>query len=175
VQEQADGLSQPGFAQALRQGQQVVVVHPDEIVGLEQRLQRAREALVHALVGFIVGIVVTEAVHEVVEQRPQRAIAEAEIVVAELGLVEVDRGKGDAVLARHGGIIRGRLDGLAIPAEPQSAPCLHRGHQAHGEPTGHATSLGYGNTVRYCHQPAHTISSQLRDSRSALPMTPTML
>ena len=39
----------------------------------------------------------------------------------------------------------------------------------------HGTTLRHGDPVRYCDESAHTISSQLRDRRSALPMTPTML
>ncbi len=175
VQEQPDGLRRSRLAQLLRQREQVVVVHPDEIAGFEQRQQQARVALVHALVGLVLRVVVTEAVHEVVKQRPQGAVAEAEIEVAVLGLVHVEGCERDSILAHHGWFVAGDIGGFTIPAEPQSAPRLHGGQQSHREPTGCRATLGHGNAVRNRNQPGHTISSQLRESRSALPITPTML
>ena len=47
VQEQPDPLSAPGLAQAPRKQQKVVVVHPDEVIGPEQRRQFAGVAPVH--------------------------------------------------------------------------------------------------------------------------------
>ena len=137
--------------------------------------EQARIALVHALVGLVLRVVVAEAVDEIVEQRPQRAVAEAEIEILVLGLVEVDRREGDAVLAHHRRFVRRDFGGFAVPAEPQSAPRLHGGQQSHREAAGRGAALGHGDAIRNRDQSAHTISSQLRDSRSALPMTPTML
>ena len=73
------------------------------------------------------------------------------------------------------GSVGGDIRGFAIPAEPQSAARLHGGQQSHREPAGRGAALGHGYAVRNGNQPAHTISSQLRDRRSALPITPTML
>ena len=142
---------------------------------LEQRQQQARVALVHALIRLVLRVVVTKAVHEVVKQRPQGAIAEAEVEVAVLVLVDIDRRERHALLAHHGGFIGGHFRDFTVPAKPQSAARLHGGQQSHGESARNGAALGYRNAVRNRDQSGHTISSQLRDSRSALPITPTML
>ena len=65
--------------------------------------------------------------------------------------------------------------GFTIPAEPQAAPRLHGGQQPDRQAARRGAALGHRDAVRDRDQSAHTISSQLRDRRSALPMTPTML
>ena len=97
VQEEADPVLHAQLAQLPGQRDQVVVVHPDQVVGLDQRRQRLGEPPVHPLVALAIGPVVGGQVGAVVEQRPQRLVGVAVVVFVEVGLLEVDDGGGHAV------------------------------------------------------------------------------
>ncbi len=85
VQEKADRLPAARLAQALCQRNQVVVVHPDQVVRRACGARCSREQPVDALIGLVVLVVVADGVEEVVKQRPQRAVAEAEVEVLVVG------------------------------------------------------------------------------------------
>jgi len=139
VQEKADALRAAQRAQLGRQRDQVVVVHPDHVIGLEQRQQLAREHLVHAPVALDVAGVEVGQVQAVVEDRPEHAvgIADVEGVVILPGQVhrhQLDRSGLVRVQRRAFG---GRaFDQLAAPAEPEAAAVVQDLAQRHRQAAG---------------------------------------
>ena len=121
VQEEADP---PGPAEApdvVRQEQEMIILHPDEIVGSEQRHERRRETGLDPPVAGLLPEIDPHLSLEAVEQRPERGVAEAVVVVVHLALQE---GQSDE-LDRPGPLPDdavhpiGRLH-LAAPAEPET-------------------------------------------------------
>ena len=84
------------LAQLLAERDQMVIVDPDQIVGLDQRRDRLGEALVDPLVAGAEAAVIFGEVDPVVEERPQGAVGIAVIIFVDVLLFEVDRCHKDA-------------------------------------------------------------------------------
>ncbi len=171
----AESLTRAGVAQAGAQRNQVVVVHPHEIVGAQHRLKPGGELAIDAQVGRVLRVDEAELVDEVVEERPERAVAEPEVVQLVVLAREVGGRVRDSAPdreARRGGR---SVDDLAAPAKPQAAAGLHRRQHADREPAGGRSLARDRDAVRHGDEPAHTRSSQLRDRRTAVLTIPTML
>jgi hypothetical protein len=70
VQIEADGVLHTELPQFAGEGDQMVVVHPDQVVGLQQRQQQARQPLVDGLVTLEIAGLELGQVQAVVEHRP---------------------------------------------------------------------------------------------------------
>lgn len=97
VQEEPDpDLGKPGADQ--RRGEhEVVVLHPDRVPGLGDLGHRGGEPLVDPAVGVPVETIVRRVLREVVEQWPDRAVAEPAVVLPH---VAPGQEHGNAVVAR---------------------------------------------------------------------------
>ena len=163
VQEEADALAAADRAQLGRQRDQVVVVDPDLVVGLQQRRQLAREQLVHAPVDVqVLAGVEVRRVQPVVEHRPQHAVAVAQVVAVMILPAQVHRGQRDIaglLLVQFALAGRAALRGLhhlAAPAEPEPARHLQRLAQRDGQAAGRRVAR-IGDAVRYRHQSTHRL------------------
>ena len=135
VQEEADRLACALRAQLLRQRNEVIVVHPDQITGCEQRREPRGKQCVGLLVGGVFLVFVAKAGEEVVKERPERAVGEAAVVTLVERLRQRNGGVAQRVAAgdlRLPGLLAA---GLAIPAEPESAARAHGGEHADREPS----------------------------------------
>jgi len=175
VQEESHRLLRAGLAQLLAQGNQVIVVHPDEIVRLEEDSELTREALIGELVGVVLLVGIVEGVEKVVEHRPEDGVAEAEIVILVLAWRQLDGRVGDVVAADDIRGPGGAFHDLAIPAEPQAPARLHGRKQPDRKAARHSAAARNGNSIGYGYETAHDASSHDRLRRSALVMMPTML
>ena len=124
VQEEPDPVFHALFAQHRGQRNQVVVVYPDDVVLADELRHALGEHAIHPKIAFEVIATVIDQVAAIVEQRPQRAIGEAAVIVVVIRLRHVDGGVADVsvldlvqFLARLGGDV-------AAPAEPQTAHFL---------------------------------------------------
>ncbi|MNE72002.1 hypothetical protein D3C80_1679130 [compost metagenome] len=70
VQEEADLVLHPQTAQVPRHRDHVVVMDPDDVVGLDQRLQHLGEAAVGPFIALAVGPLIGGQIDPVVEQGP---------------------------------------------------------------------------------------------------------
>src|SRR5690606_545286 len=70
---------------------QVEIVHPHDVVAREQRFEAAYEHGVDVAIRTELRAVVLEKAEAVMEQRPQRVVAETVVVLLELPLVELER------------------------------------------------------------------------------------
>ena len=176
VQEEADLLLDALEAQFLGERDQMVVVHPDEVVGFDEGGERPGEPLVDAPIAFEKRMLVDREVEPVVEGRPQCAVREAEIILFILAARQRDRRRPDAAVLLQFDAERGLvvLDDGAVPAEPQAAAALQCVFQRHREAAGLDGLVEIGNAIGRNDQSAHTVDSQGLDSLTAPLMIPTM-
>ena len=106
--------------QLLAERDQLVIMHPDQVVRREQRHERQRKAAVRRAVGGVLAMEGRCLLGEAVQVGPERAVAETLVEVGDLPLGQVDRDVvdvwGDGALRR-----RVRVAGLPAPAEPEAA------------------------------------------------------
>ena len=89
VQEKADARIGEALADHLGHEHQLVVVHPDQVAGSVVRNRGVGEAAVHLLVEIVVRDLERQLADEVVERRPEHAVAE--LLVVALDLVGAER------------------------------------------------------------------------------------
>ena len=139
MQEESDALAAAERAQFVGERYEVVVVHPDHVVGAQQRGQLAREQAVDTLVaGKEAGREVGQ-VEPIVQGRPQRLVGIASVVAIVVGLREVDGRQlrvARALVVHFAFTGCTAFDDLTAPAEPQptaaSQRLAHRDRQAAG-------------------------------------------
>ena len=93
VQEEADAGLGKALAQHFGQQEEVVIVHPDQLVAVHLLGYRVAEQAVDFDVGFPLVVVVNDVRLEEVAQRPQGAVAETVVVPLYLLVGEIDGGK----------------------------------------------------------------------------------
>ena len=154
VVEIADPIAHPQHAQLRRQRQQMVVVHPDVILGLHQVGERLREPAVHPQVAGIIGPRKLRQADAVMHHWPQGPVCEAAVV-----FLPVRRGQVHQRVLHRAALnerwrrawICGRL---AAPAEPQPLVFLESLAQRDGKSARSRLGcrIGYRNPVRDDHQ-----------------------
>jgi hypothetical protein len=158
MQEKPDAVRDAFGAQRFGERDQMIVVDPDDVVGLEQLDEAMREPCVDApIAGVFVAFVLSEVV-AVVEDRPQRRVREAAVILVVVLARESDGGEGHGalLLERRSGIGDGFADDVAAPAEPHAARILQCTEYADGEPPCRSFGFRRGcHTIRYDDQPAH--------------------
>ncbi len=151
VQEETDAVLEPARAQPLAQWDEMVIVDPDGIVGLDQRRNLVGKAFVDALVALARLAFVLREVEAVMEQRPQRRIGIAVVIFVDIALRQIDRRGGHAVIG-----LRVDMPGapafafLPRPAEPQPLAIAERRMQRAGKAALRArcaARLGHCNAV----------------------------
>jgi len=172
VQEEPDRIPAAHRPQFGGERDQVVVVDPDHVAGLEQRLQAPGEQLVDPAVAGDRARLETGQVEPVVEHRPEDAVAVDAVVGIVVVAADVDRRQGhraglvDVQVAFAGGAA---IDDAAAPAEPQAAGRVQRlaerDCQAAG---GHLARIGHA--VRNDDEPVHDLPASIR---SRCPRAPT--
>jgi hypothetical protein len=105
---------------------QVEVVHPDEVVRLQEPREPRGEARVDVAVDVELRPLETHQVDAEMQQRPQAVVAEAVVEAIVLVLREVERRAGDAgsLLDPEARLVRSRH--AAAPSEPEPAPLPQR-------------------------------------------------
>ena len=134
MQEEADPALHAEPAQLLAHRDQVVVVHPDQVVVAQIGIKLLGEQLVDLAVGHVPVAIEARQVEAVVEQRPQRAVGEAAVVALEGARREVEGDVGDVAGAKDFWHRRGGLGLLSAPAEPDAAGLAQGGEDADREP-----------------------------------------
>ena len=134
VQIEADCVLHPALPELGGERDQVVVVHPDDVVGAQHRRQHGGEAPVDRDEPLEEAGLELGQIEPVVKDRPQHRVGVAQIIALVIGLGERDG--GEAAFASHhvDGSVIGR--DLAVPAEPQTVV------QAHDVGEGHSDAAG---------------------------------
>ena len=151
VQEEADAVANAQHAAGFGEGNQVIVVHPDDVIGLEQRLQALGHGHVDPPIAVVLFPVVTRQIDPIVEDRPEGGVGETAVVVVVVALGQAKGHIVDVVL----GLGLGRpvfLDRLAVPAEPDAARLAQGVQYAHCQTTrGRLAFFDRGHPIRYHH------------------------
>ncbi len=124
VQKEADAVANAQLPTGLGEGDQMVVVDPDDVVGLEQRLQLFGKHRIDPAIAVIFLAVVARQVDAVMEDRPQRGIGKAPVVLIVIALGQAQGHIGD--IADSFTLHAGRCAHVTIPAEPDPAGLAQR-------------------------------------------------
>ncbi len=119
VKEETDAVADAELAASFGEGNQVIVVDPNDVVRFEQRFQFLRQHRVDPSVTFVLLPVVPRQVDPVVKDRPQRGIGKSTVILVVILLGEAHRGVGDIANCLGTGL-RGAAY-IAIPAKPDTA------------------------------------------------------
>ena len=91
VKEKADRVAVAARPELASKQHQMIVVHPDDIVVLEQRAQAIGEHAIDAHVAAGVGAGIFLQVDAVVKDRPQHAVGEAVVIFLDVVLRQIDQ------------------------------------------------------------------------------------
>jgi len=175
MQEEAERLRQSGLPEAGAERNQVEIVNPDDVVGVEQRRKLACEVVVDAEVGVELWPLEFEEPRPIVEEGPKRVVAEAVVVLLEPCLVQVDRRVGDAAALTYFRVVRLAVRELAVPAEPDPAAFLECAEHSDREPTRRTDLPRIRDPIRHRDDAGHSASSHDRLKSTAEFTIPTML
>ena len=126
MQEKADPVAMAARAQFARENHQVIIVHPDDVVLVDQRAQVIRKQLVDANVTARVRTRIFLQVHAVMEDWPEHAIGQSVAIFLDVVVRQVDLDIGYFV-DFEGSRFTARLVGhLAAPAKPHAALIFER-------------------------------------------------
>ena len=162
VQEESDAVLDAEAAKLGGERNQVIVLNPDDVVGLQLRGEHAGEERIDAEIAGDVLVLEVGEIEPVVKQRPEGAIGEAGVVFVDIALGQVDEGKLDVALLAPVDVELlgvGPLRGVAGPAQPQPATLGEHGLQRHRQTARLGALIARRrNPVRNHHQPAHRTS-----------------
>src|SRR5208282_1925174 len=134
MQEEPDWVVDTQPTQCRAERYHVIVVNPQNVVGLESRGETFGEHLVDPTVGRPSLSTVLCEVHTIVEYRPEHAIGEFEIITLVVGAFQIDEHAGEPSLAVDARRARRLVRDLAAPTEPDHLAliegCQHRGREA---------------------------------------------
>lgn len=99
-------------------------MHPDQIVGLDQRLHRLGEAFVDAGIAGVEIALELGQVDPIVEERPQRPVGIAVIIFVDILLFQVDGRGGDSAALLEVDMAAELVGGL--PDQPNQMPPFSR-------------------------------------------------
>ena len=133
VEEEAHPVREAEPPQFLGEGNQMVIVGPDHVVGAQQAGQLAGEFRVDAPIAGVISAVEIDQIDAVMEQRPERRVGEAVVILLVVAFAEIHGGAGkpSALGQLHG--LAGNVDDLAAPAEPDTPGTSQRGKHGDGQ------------------------------------------
>ena len=149
-------------------------MHPDHVVGLDERRQRVGEQRVDPQISGELDRGEFGQIDPIVQDRPQHAVGEAVVIILEIDVRQIERNECPPLPSDHR-----RLRDAAIlghppaPAEPDPLALFERRVDRDGEAAG-LRRLGAGDRdpVRDYDETRHHTSSHLIDRRIAELMMP---
>ena len=173
VEEEADRIDAAARPEFAGQRHQVIVVHPDDVVVLDDRVELIGEQAVDAHVAALVGARIFLQVDPIVQDRPQHPVGEAVVIFLVVGLGEVDDGVFDPAASEAARRRRLAVADVAAPAEPDADAIAQRGLDGDRQPACERLArVGHGDSVRDDDQARSHASSQLDDRRVAVLIMP---
>src|SRR5262249_46540477 len=108
---------------------------PQNIVGLKRRSETLGEHLVDPAIGRPSLPPVLGKVHTVVEDRPEHAVSEFEVIALIIGALQIDNHTDQPSFALYAGRARGFGGDLTAPTEPDHLALIKGGKHCGGEAT----------------------------------------
>ena len=133
VQKEADPVPDAEPPQLLAEGNQVVIVNPDDVVGPQHAGQLAGEIRVDAPIAGVGPAVEVDEIDAVMEERPERGVGEAVVVLLVVAFAEVHGGAAEPSALGHAHGLVGSGGDLAAPAEPDAPGAPQSGEHGDGQ------------------------------------------
>ncbi len=121
VEEETDAVGDAELAQLLTEWDQMVVMHPDEIIGLDQGCEYFGEAPIDIGIDARRIAPIFHQAEAEMKERPQRPVGMTQIIELVLGRREIDGRIGNLAARRETRRIGRLFDDFAAPAEPDAA------------------------------------------------------
>ena len=121
MQKEADTVFHAKRAQGHAERDQMIIMHPDQVGGLEQRHKRLRISAVDVEIGFEVLAIEFEQARLEMQQRPEHRIGEADIEALVILVRQIDRREIELARVLDLGGDAGLGGNFAAPAEPEGA------------------------------------------------------
>ncbi len=158
MKEKADAVLQTHLAQFRGERNQVVVMHPDDVIRFDERRQPMGEEAVDAEIPRHLLATIFREIQPIMANRPENPVGEAMVIFFDIGIGQIRECIGDIALAQlsHGLrlVFAARLP---RPAHPYAA-MLFKGHfQRDRQPAGgrNATLVRNGHTIGNDYETAH--------------------
>ncbi len=136
VEEKANPVAMSARPQFARQQHQVIIVHPDDVVLMDQRAQSSAEHPVDPHVAARVGARVFLQVDPVVKDGPEHAVGETVVIFLNVVRPQIEQDVGDLVDFDRPCFAGRLVRNLAAPAEPKPVSilqgCLDRHRHSSG-------------------------------------------
>ena len=172
MDEETDLVAVPAVAQRLGQRNQMIVVHPYDVVGFQQCFEVTGEILVYPEIAAEIASREFGEIEPIMQDRPQHTVGKAVVEFLVVILAKIDSGIGNVFVrdGLHGP--RHIFGNASAPAEPQAAVPLERRPNRDFEPASSRAAIRNSNPVRYYDEPRQYRSPQLRDSLIAVNVSP---
>ncbi len=131
VQEEADPVAVTAIAQHFGERDQMVVVHPDDIVVAQDVVQLSRELRVDAPIAAEIAARKLREIEPIMQDRPQHAIGKAAVIFLIVRIDQVRHDVGDTAAFDGLGHDIVFVGNLPAPAEPDARTALQQ--RAHGD------------------------------------------
>ena len=138
VEEEADRVLDAATTQCFGQRNEMIVVNPDRVVGLKQRLELARKPLVDVDIALIETGIELRQIEAVVEDRPDDRVRIAEVIFVVFLLAQTQRGHLAGCGTAYGLLLRFLRSWIwlldpAAPTEPEAVPFAQDVGQYYGD------------------------------------------
>ena len=172
MNEETDLVVVPAIAQRLGQRDQMIVMHPHDVVGLQQCFEVTGEILVDAEIAAEIAAGEFGEIEPIMQDRPQHTIGEAVVEFLVVILAEIDG--GEVMLSCVMDFTVRGISSATRPLQPNHRPPmpLERRPDRDFEPAGPRAAIRNGNPVRHYDEPRQYRSPQLRDSSIAVKVNP---
>jgi hypothetical protein len=136
VQEKPDPVGVPAPPQGVRDGNQMIVVYPDQIVVFDDFFELGREMIIHPEIAAEIAAREFGEVQPVVQDWPQHPIGEAVVIFLKVVLRQVGDDIFDVLVPDGARFQPVRRSDIAAPAEPDTAVPVERRSQRDFETAG---------------------------------------
>src|SRR5262249_14227493 len=122
VKKKANPLAGPKRAELRGERHQMIIMHPDEVIGPANGSERSCKGAVEALVTLSIRRLEVDQVQPIMAGRPEHLISKTQIIFVVILLRHRDRRDGDVVLGclRHGKR-SALLHDISVPSKPHTA------------------------------------------------------
>src|ERR1700688_1882026 len=172
MDEEADFVLVAAITQRLGKRDEMIVMHPHHVVGLEKLLQIAGEKFIHPIITAEIAAREFGEIEPVMQYRPQHAIGKAVVEFLVIVLAQTDSDVGNVVALDGLGRLRIVIRNASAPAEPDAAAPSQRGTDRYLEPAGPRPAIRNANAIGDYDEPRQYRSPQLRDSLIAVNINP---
>src|SRR6202030_2548018 len=124
MHKKADPVDAAEFAQDSRHGNEMIVVHPNDVIRAQHLVKLPSELLVHPEIGCGVAFRKIGEIETIMTNRPQRLVGEAMVILLDVAPRKVGHRIGERSKSPPLAGERALLAGFARPAKPKSAACL---------------------------------------------------